>query len=102
MPNKSWPKTIKLAVERVIAKMSEEDKQKLRGSQKDELARFHFGMGVFIRNNFGLDEGNDSLMKACALTQHQGDSYNIFYHDDPDGASGVIINAVWKQLNSAA
>ena len=103
MQNKSqWPKTIKDAAERVIAKMSEEDKQTFRRTQSDELARFQFGMGVFIRTKFGLNAGNAALLKACALTQQQCDAYNIFYQDDPDSASGVIIEAVWKQLKRAA
>ncbi|MEI6692955.1 MAG: DUF6794 domain-containing protein [Chlorobium sp.] len=96
-----WPKTIKSATERFIAHMSEEQKQKLRGARKEELGKFNFGMGVSIRNKFGLSDGNDALMKACALTQ-QGDSFNIFYRDDADSAAGIIIEAVWKELESAA
>ena len=81
--------------------MSDEEKRTLRGTNKEELAKFNFGMGVYIRNKFGLFDGNDALMKACALSQH-GEVYNIFYGDDPDSAAGVIIEAVWKELKSAA
>ena len=102
MPKKShWPKTIKHATERIIAQMSEDEKRTLRGTNQEELAKFNFGMGVYIRNKFGLYDGNDALMKACALSQH-GEIYNIFYGDDPDSAAGVIIEAVWKELKSAA
>ena len=102
MPKKShWPKTIKNATERIIAQMSDEEKRTLRGTNKEELAKFNFGMGVYIRNKFGLFDGNEALMKACALSQH-GEIYNIFYGDDPDSAAGVIIEAVWKELKSAA
>ena len=102
MPKKlHWPKTIKNATERIIAQMSEEEKRTLRGTKKEELAKFNFGMGVYIRNKFGLFDGNDALMKACALSQH-GEIYNIFYGDDPDSAAGVIIEAVWKELKNAA
>ena len=102
MPKKShWPKTIKNATERIIAQMTEEEKRTLRGTKKEELAKYNFGMGVYIRNKFGLIDGNDALMKACALSQ-QGEIYNIFYGDDPDSAAGVIIEAVWKELKSAA
>ena len=102
MPRKlHGPKNIKNATERIIAQMSEEDKQTFRGTKKDELAKFNFGLGVYIRNKFGLFDGNDALMKACALTQH-GETYNIFYGDNPDGAAGVIIEAVWNELKSAA
>ncbi|MEI6757018.1 MAG: DUF6794 domain-containing protein [Chlorobium sp.] len=103
MQNKShWPKTIKDAAERVISKMSEEEKQVLRRTQPEELARFQFGLGVLIRNKCGLNGGNAALMKACALSQQQADTYNIFYQDDPESASEVIIEAVWKHLRSAA
>ena len=96
-----WPKTIKNATERIIAQMSEEDKRTFRGTKREELAKFNFGLGVYIRNKFGMFDGNDALIKACALTQ-QGEEYNIFYSDDPDGATGVIIEAVWNELKSAA
>ena len=96
-----WPETIKNATERIISQMSEEEKRTLRGTKKEELAKFNFGMGVYIRNKFGLVDGNDALMKACALTQY-GETYNIFYGDNPDGAAEVIIEAVWNELKSAA
>ena len=44
MPKKlHWPKTIKNATERIIAQMSEEEKRTLRGTKKEELAKFKIG-----------------------------------------------------------
>ncbi len=102
MSNKTkTPKTINDAVRHVIALMTEEEKEKFRQTKKDELANFQFGTGIFIRNKFGLDGSNKALIEACALTQ-QGNTFNIFYQDDPNGASEVIIEAVWKHLKSTS
>ncbi len=95
------PKTINDAVRCFIALMSEEEKEKFRSLNKDELASCQFWAGIIIRNKFGLNGRNKVLIEACALSQ-QGDTFNIFYHDDPNGASWVIIEAVWKHLKSAS
>ncbi len=102
MPDRSrWPLTIDDAVERVIASMSENEKSQLRNSQEKRLIDFHFGLGWAIRNEFGLYEGNDALLKACARSR-----FNTFeclmFMNDPDEASGFIIEEVWKRLKRDA
>ena len=102
MPDTSqWPRTIDDAVERVLASMSEEEKSDLRDTDERELINFHFGLGWVIRNEFGLYQGNDALLKACARSR-----FNTFeclmFMNDPDEASGFIIEEVWKRLKRDA
>ena len=65
-----WPKTIDDAVERILASMSEEEKSDLRDKHKSELINWH--------NAFE----------------------SLFFLNDPDEASGFIIEEAWKRLNS--
>ncbi len=93
-----WPKTISDAVNRIIDTMSEKEKSSLRSTQFNELIKFHFCLGSFIRNEFGLNNGNDALMKACVRSRHN-DFERLFFLNDPDEASGFIVEEVWKRLN---
>jgi hypothetical protein len=94
-----WPRTIDDAVTRVIASMSEEEMSELRSTDERELINFHFGLGWVIRNEFGFYQGNDDLLKACARSRHNAFE-RLLFMNDPDEASGFIIEEVWKRLNS--
>jgi len=80
-----WPRTVDEAVTRLLAGMSNADKERFRAEKKDDLIKFHHGWGTGIRNRFGLWGGNDALMADC-------------HADHPDSASMVIIEAVWQKL----
>lgn len=82
-----WPLTVDDAVTKILAGMSEADKAAVRAKKKDELIEYHNGWGMGIRNEFGLWHGNDSLLADC-------------HTDVPDGASMVIIEAVWQRLQT--
>ena len=86
---KEWPRTVEEAVDRLLSLMSEEDKQSLKNTPKKDLIRFHFGLGQYIRNEFGLWQGNTELLKSC-------EKESIFVH--PDEFSSIIIEALWKRL----
>jgi hypothetical protein len=51
---KEWPRTVEEAVDRLLSLMSEEDKQSLKNTPEKDLIMFHFGLGGYIRNEFGL------------------------------------------------
>ena len=84
--NEHWPTTLEEAVERIVAEMPEESKQLLRSIAKAEVIRFHHGWGTGIRNQFGLWRGNEALLESCDQME-------------PDGASGVIMEAVWQRVH---
>ncbi len=82
---KSWAKTVKEAVAQILSKMSDTDKATVKNKKKEDLIKYHRGWGMGIRNDLGLWQGNEALMKD-AKAQH------------PDDASMVIIEAVWEEL----
>ncbi len=82
-----WPLTLNDTVTRILSGMSETDKAAVRARKKNELIQYHHGWGTGIRNEFGLWHGNYSLLTDC-------------HTDVADGASMVIIEAVWKRLQT--
>ena len=86
---KNYPKTIAEAVDHLISTLSEEDKEVIKKTSKNDLIQFHHGLGTYIRNAFGLWKDNKELIEAC------GQSYPIFV---PDSVSEVIIESLWKKL----
>ncbi|MGV8149854.1 MAG: DUF6794 domain-containing protein [Alkaliphilus sp.] len=54
----------------------------------------HFGLGMYIRNNFGLWSDNDTLLKSCGAD-------NRYSSMHPDDISMEIIKMAWKKLQKA-
>ena len=88
-PASQWPVNIEQAVDRLLAGMSDGDRKRIRGMEEDELMDLHMGLGMWIRSNFGLWQGNKQLMESTGKTH-------------PDDASVVIIRALWKRLRCTA
>jgi len=68
--------------------LSPEAIQEIMDCSEDDLSRFHFGLGMGLRNSWGLWEGSD----LAKWFNEQG----IFH---PDDMSGIIINSYWRHLN---
>ncbi len=85
MNEQQIPRTVKEAVTQLLEGMSEEDKEAVKNTKKEELIKFHFGWGARIRSDFGLWNINEALLKDIG-------------EDHPDSASMMIINAVWEEL----
>jgi hypothetical protein len=68
--------------------MSEDAKEEFRKtkSEFELIGRYHFTLGLYIRNNFGFYRGNEQLKVSCGM-------------NDPDTCSGIIIEELWKRLN---
>lgn len=79
------PKTVAVAVKRLLAILTGEQKLMLALTPEDDLVDLHFTLGLAIRNAFGLHEPGNKLLVDCG-TVH------------PDDASGVIIKELWKKL----
>jgi hypothetical protein len=58
-----------------------------RGSESD-MIQFHFGLGMWIRNNWGLWQG--SVL---------GEYFNALGIYHPDDISGIILDSYWHYLN---
>jgi hypothetical protein len=83
-----WPVTCDDAAARAIEKMGPEGVQRLRSLAKDQLIELHFGLGLNIRNSFGLWDGNQALLDSCARATGST--------PEPDSASMTIITRAWE------
>jgi hypothetical protein len=88
-PVPDWPRTIDEAVDRILAKLTDVQKDELRKAPASDLDSLHFGLGAAIRNEFGLWAGNTDLLAACGSPDMH-----------PDAASSVIVRAVWERLQA--
>lgn len=80
-----FPTTIDAAVRALLGLVPAEELAKITQMSEGDLIDLHFGLGQWIRNNFGLWKENLGLMQAAGAS-------------DPDDASGVIVKALWQRL----
>jgi len=94
------PETVKEAVNVLLSSFLEEDKETLRNTPEADLTIFHYGLGTYIRNEFGLWSGNKELLKSCASQMFPKSAYDEYLAMmvDPDSASMEIIKATWRRL----
>jgi hypothetical protein len=84
---KPWPKTIEEAVDRILLELPEVDKEIIKNTPTElELYKYHDSLGRWVRNNFGLYQGNNDLLQFLGLKRH------------PDDVSMGIIKALWNRL----
>ena len=88
---KERPEIIQDIADRVLVDMSEKDRETFKDMTEDDLSVLHFGLGMYVRNNFGLWSGNDKLLKSYGAD----DTYSLKH---PDDVSMKIIKAAWKKL----
>ena len=84
----AWPETVDEAVDQLLVELSDENKATIHGMKREDMMRLHFGLGGWIRNNFGLWAGNEELLRSTGKTH-------------PDDASGVILDALWERLQTS-
>ena len=90
----AWPKTCDEAVELLLKELNSEGKERIRNTPREELVKFHFGLGMRIRNEFGMWGGNTALVDSC-ISEKPGTRRH------PDEASMIIIERVWERLGDA-
>jgi hypothetical protein len=83
-----WPKTLDEAVARIVRDLDDGSRDYIKTCDRTEVPSFHFSLGMYIRNTYGLWQGNKELLRSC------GDEGM-----DPDDASMVIMYAVWDELH---
>jgi hypothetical protein len=80
-----WPKTLQEAVKICLLTLTSQEKEAVKNTPKKDLIRFHVDLAMRIRNEFGMWEGNDELIRSCGA----------FERDD---AFMTIMKEVWKEL----
>lgn len=88
-PSELWPHSIHEAVELLLVGLTEESKEIITNIP-DEFSLVsicHDNLGRYIRNQFGLWNGNNDILTTCGCK-------NVH----PDNASIVILIALWQNL----
>lgn len=75
------PETVAEAVDRLMIVLDGEHKATIAAMQEDDLVDLHFGLGLAIRNAFGLHEPGSKLLVSCEVAH-------------PDDAAGAIIQVL--------
>jgi hypothetical protein len=83
------PRTIDEAVERLREDLSVEALAAVAAMSEDGLRACHFGLGMYIRNEFGLWQQGSPLLQDCMKDA-------VYIH--PDDASMLIVRALWAKL----
>jgi hypothetical protein len=63
-----WPVDVQDAAEQVHKMLTVQQRARLRATPRERLVvEYHFGLGLWIRNEFGLWNGNTPLLEsACS------------------------------------
>ncbi|MFH7327163.1 DUF6794 domain-containing protein [Desulfurivibrio sp. C05AmB] len=80
-----WPETVEQAVNKLLDLLHKDETDKIAAMPMAELFLLHFGLGQWIRNEFGLWSENTALLESTGR-----------FH--PDDAANVIIEALWRRL----
>jgi hypothetical protein len=87
LSQENWPVTVEEVVRDLLPRRTPYEKLYMMFTKKDQLS-MHFGLGLWIRNRYGLWRGNEKLiLSACG------------FRCQPDEASEKIIGAVWEELH---
>ena len=82
-----------------MSTLSPDQLDAIRHMSEGELITLHFGLGMYIRNGFGLWQRNDDLLESCCSEIDDPWLRRIVMHE-PDKASEVIVKALWERLQS--
>lgn len=93
--NLQHPETVDEAVDRLMMILDGEQKLAIAVMQEESLINLHFGLGMTIRNAFGLHAIESKLLASC----NNNELYNSVH---PDDASGLIIRELWKRLRASS
>ena len=95
------PRTVAEAVARLVLAIGQAEKDEIAAKPEDELIDLHFGLGTYVRNEFGLSLGNCALLADCQRTRLEGHAdaaEGMPVSISPDDASMLIILALWRRL----
>ncbi|MDA3895775.1 MAG: putative molybdenum carrier protein [Desulfobacteraceae bacterium] len=85
------PETVAQVVMQLIAELPLKDKTRLAAMSETDLNFLHPSLGVYIKTNYGILNGNDKLMASC---RQNSDNPGL----DEDGAALIIIKNLWESL----
>ena len=91
--SKQYPQSIEEAVYEAINLMDKEDLDFAKECEKSTFrARHHFGLGLYMRNNFGINNHKAKNL-ICELFE-KSDKF-LFMHDN---MSGLLLEEIWEEI----
>jgi hypothetical protein len=84
------PRTVSDAHERLVKLLPDSVLRRMRSGTEEDMVQYHFGLGMWMRNNWGLWTRNSGLYKFF-------DSAGVH---QPDDMSGIILSTFWCRLNN--
>lgn len=85
------PSTLKECFEALDIIIGAEDQEFIRNADEDEMvSQCHFGLGRWIRNNWGLWSHDSNLYRY----------FNNLGLEHPDDMSGVIMTSYWRHKHN--
>jgi uncharacterized protein DUF6794 len=82
------PKNLDDALRQLDLLLGDEGRSKVLSATEDGMVDYHMGLGLWMRNNWGLWRGS----RLAAYFNHLG-----IYH--PDDMSGIILDSYWRKLH---
>jgi hypothetical protein len=61
------PETVDEAIDRLVTILDDEQKAAIVAMREEDLIDLHFGLGMTIRNAFGLHEPGSQLLAECGV-----------------------------------
>ena len=89
-----YPKSIDEAVEMLIEELDKESIVNAKNLGKDEFGIIvHFGLGMYVRNHFGLNNNNKAAELEEDIRKNSEDL--LLFTDD---YSGVLMDHLWERI----
>ena len=84
----AWPKSVDESVAYLTQVLDETETRELYASTEANLRQRQSKLLFYIRKRFGLDRGNDTLLRATGMA-------------DADGAAFAILKTFWRRTKTA-
>src|ERR1700690_4191577 len=65
LSQENWPVTVEEVVRDLLPRITPYEKLNMMFTKKDHLDYLHFGLGLWIRNRYGLWRGNEKLILSA-------------------------------------
>ncbi len=92
-PEPDWPRTVADAAAQILATLTLPQSRQLLEMCREDLSRTHRGLGLGVRNGFGLWQGNAALLDDCERLSGR-DFLEV------DSASAIIVERAWELLRA--
>lgn len=91
LKGRNWPASVDEAVKRLLDDLFLKDRTRISTMEPLNLDELHPTLGQYIRETYGLLNGNHALFKSCMNITHAREMV-------PDEASAIIVKELWKEL----